>query len=181
MSGKRARTYIRPHARYPDSTQRELAQGKAYVEGKDVTLDDFVRALRKDEVAAVYLAYLFGPERKRKGEDRHKTWWTAWRQIERRAAYVLELKTGLRSDDRDQRDQIIETALEMIRKGGRAEAARENGKLSQGRPVAAFDDATKAKAEAIWFDRRLTWRGLREKLPKGVTPDRCYRWFGKRT
>jgi hypothetical protein len=179
--GKRARSWISAHERYPESTQTAAAIGKKYTESKDVSLDDFIRALREDEIAAVWLAYLFAPKRKLKGADKHKTWWRKWREIEKRCAYVLELKTGLRSDNREQRDQIIETALEMVRKGGRADAARKNGALSKGRPIAEFDDATKAKAEALWFDRRLSWRQVQEKLPKGVSANRCYRWFGKRT
>lgn len=184
------RVYIRPHPRIPKSTQIKLATEAGfahhhYVDGDNIERADFVRALRKEEAAVVTHLFLLASPKLEPGFDPYRDLLQTVATCERRAKYLLELSSGRRLDRKQDRGEALADAFMEIQTGGRAAAARRNGKRSAGRPKTDFGDEEnlqkiKDATERVWFDRRYTWAQAAKRLPKGVSTNRAFLWFGPR-
>lgn len=103
--------------------------------------------------------------------------WRVVDAIEAKGAIIWELYTGFRTDDPKQRDKLTRAAIDALALG-RHKTRRSD---KRGRPLKTFDDATKAKGEAVWFSRRWkTWASAGKRLPKGMTVWDAHELFGPR-
>lgn len=125
------RTYIRPHLLHSEASQGVGAKGSIYVEGKgNHALPKLVKALRSDEAARIEWLFLLAEPRT---EANPRPLWSLWRNmdaIEDKGIPIVEWGSGreLWSNWRKDRDIMVRTAIDMLRRAGRVAI----GKKSQG-------------------------------------------------
>src|SRR3990167_5252499 len=171
--------------RYPDGGQRkamtEHGIDKIIQEGgkkPNGTRSDLLRMRAPGRVIAIqHLFLLADPKAKRKRGGTRKDLWKAIDAWEADGGIFWELSTGLRSDNRRQRDEMTREAVEALARG-RHKTDRGD---KRGRPKKEFDDTTKAKGKAVWESRKYkTWDEAAERLPAGMTVWDAYALWGKR-
>jgi hypothetical protein len=145
--------------------------GLRVVEG---TRDNLLTVARKGTVIAVMHAHLLvEPSKHGKRQD----FWNVLDALEAKGAVLWELYTGLRTNKREQRDQLTRNAIEALARG--RHKVRKGDK--RGRPPTEFSEAEWAQTKHAWESRRLkTWEAVRTKLPKGMTLRRAWEKFGPR-
>ena len=178
---------IRDHPRLRASQQRRELVAAGYdpvLELKgDVTIESIARKLRPGDFVGFVRFWVLIDTKKVKRGQRGKAILAAIDAFERdpREATMHEIGSNRFSSDRRQRTSMIADALEDVKRRGQGRRSAENGQKSAGRPRATFTDAEIEQARRAWESRRLkTWNDVREKLPKGFTPQRAYSMFGKR-
>lgn len=144
-----------------------------YEEGGDEVVWDFVRSIREGDEACVYSMDRLAPRRSMLKE--------IVSGIHERGGVIVELSTGMRSDDRDHLADMIFNAASALARDGTAQQskiARRNG-LRGGRPPKT-DRLGLDKAKAIWFDpKHVTTEDVITHMP-GWTLRTAYRAFGPR-
>lgn len=144
-----------------------------YVEGAEETVNDFIRSLRDGDEAIVTTLDRLAPRRSALQE--------AVNAIHDRGAVIVELETGMRSDDRDQLANMIFSAANALARDGTAQqsrVAKKNG-MKGGRPV-NVDRLDQKAAEREWFDvRHETVFDALLAMP-GWSMRSAYREFGPR-
>jgi hypothetical protein len=179
--------------RYPASGQRKAMESHSIPtvihEGKQVReseickiipgeLDHFVRMAGDGRLLAVQHLFLLGNPKVRGRGEKAKDLWATIRRIEAKGAILWELSTGRRSDDRDQRDEMIEDAVVALAKGRHK---RHRGDKRRGRPKAEFTAEEWQRAFDVWHSRKIRrWKDVDAALPKGFTRDRAYEKWGAR-
>ena len=134
--------------------------------------EDLVRMVRKGTVVA--LRHLFLLARPKGGR---RDLWNAVDAIEARGGILWELYTGLRSDDKKQRDEMMRDAVEALAKGRHKRSAADK----RGRPPMTFTPEEVEQAKAAWHNRKLkTWAQVQEKLPVGFSLARAHKLWGAR-
>lgn len=183
---KRHRAYIRPLPRLTESGQRKLVDGCAavYVEGdkesgRALTLADFIGSLRKGDVAVVAWLHVLAPPRTTTNIMPRERLWKAIKAIEARGATIFEVHTGRSSASKDDRDGMIQDAIEHITSAGRAAASQQNGAKSKGRKPDEIDPDESKRAKDVWHDVRFSSDGAAMAAgPKGWSKYRYRKLFG---
>ena len=133
---------------------------------------DMVRLVRTGTVVAIRHLFLLA----RPGSGRSDLW-KAFDAIEDRGGVVWELYSGLKTNDKAQRDQMMRDAVEVLAKGRHKRSAADK----RGRPSKAFTDAEMRQAHAAWNSRKLkTWAQVQENLPEGFSLNRAFKLWGPR-
>lgn len=144
-----------------------------YVEGEHETVNDFIRSLREGDEAVVTTLDRLAKRRSSLQE--------AINGIHDRGAVIVELETGMRSDNRDQLANMIFSAANALARDGTAQQSKVamlNGKKG-GRPVNT-DRLDMKAAEREWFDvRHETVFDALLAMP-GWSMRSAYREFGRR-
>lgn len=172
--------------RYAEAGQREAMAAHNITRvlqegGKQgtATWDDVLKIARPGTTVAVLHALLISdPRHKRKKGGTRKAFWTAFDALEAKGAQLLELYTGLRTDNREGRDRMTREAIDALARGRHKTSQSDK----RGRPPKKFSEAQWEKAQAAWESRKLkTWADVAPKLPKGMTPRDCWNKFGARS
>jgi hypothetical protein len=155
--------------------------GKTLTGAPNVTRDTreaFLRMAKPGRLLAVHhLFLLVDPSAKAKGGGKRKDLWNVVRRIEENGGVIWELATGRRSDSREQRDGMIEDAIDALARGRPKYSNRDR----RGRPPKEFPDDVWEKAKAVWESRRhKTWQEAAKRLPKGMTAKDAWSRFGPR-
>ena len=132
---------------------------------KDLIYTDFATAIKKfrhvDTLCVPYLYTIADPAQTKRGELSELFNWCI-DEIEdpmRNPVYV-DLSLNLRSDDREQRREMLTIARRAVKNGGKGLRRSKTGPL--GRKPAEFSDDTWTKCELIWKDT------LRYRIEKDV-------------
>jgi len=143
--------------------------------------EDAVRTFRPgDTVLLPYPYVIADPKRCRRGKVR-EYWDDCMDAISDRGPLIVDVGNGLRSDDKAQWRLMLRLGRNGAASSGKGVASVENAK--KGRKVTAHAPEVAAAAKAVWLNRRdyPKWKDATEALPKGVTPEYCYRTWGVRT
>lgn len=139
---------------------------------------DLERSLRSGDVVAVLHVFLLADPAKR-GHARADLW-KAVDAIESRGGCIWELYTGLRSDDKRQRDTMLRAAVEALARGRHKRSESDK----RGRPPVTFTEVETLRAKAEWHSpKHKKWEdavAALKRLDKRWTATRAYRLFGKR-
>lgn len=148
---------------------------KIVTEGKggNGSREDLVRMVQQGTVVAIRHLFLLA---RPKGGRRDL--WKAIDAIEARGGTLWEIYTGLRSDDRKQRDEMMRDAVEALAKGRHKRSAADK----RGRPAKDFTSDEYKAAELAWRNvKKLpTWKDVEAALPEGFTVARAYKMWGSR-
>jgi len=172
--------------RYPESGQRKAMEtnsierivqegGKRNANGSRA---DLLRMVRGNTTVAVLHTFLLAdPANKRKRGGTRADFWKVWDEIEERGGRVLELYTGLKSDNPADRDKMTREAVEALARGRHKTSASDK----RGRPKQEFTPAQVQQAHDAWHSRKLkTWAAVQAKMPKGFSLSRAYKAWGAR-
>lgn len=142
------------------------------------TRDDLLRMVRRGTTVAVqHLFLLADPKAGRKPHGLRGDLWVALDAVEQRGGALWELYSGLRSDTKQGRDEMMRAAVEALARGRHKRSAADK----RGRPAQEFTDRETNMAKAAWHNRKLkTWADVRAGLPTGFTINRAYRMWGAR-
>ena len=139
------------------------------------TRQDVTRMMTEGRTLAIQHLFLLADPAKR--ANMRRDLWRAIDEVEKRKGVIWELYTGLRSDDRKQRDEMMRNAVEALARGRHKRSAADK----RGRPKKDFTPLQIEKAQQIWQSRRLkTWAAVKEQLPPGFTLARAYKLWGPR-
>lgn len=99
------------------------------------------------------------------------------KRIEHRGGVIKDVDSGLDTGNPEHRYDIIALAADQIARGGRVQ------RDGLGRPARKFTEAQETAAKLVWLDRRKypEWSDCRQALPKGFSPARAYKLWGRRT
>lgn len=180
------RGFSRKHPRHTLGTQekalRERGAAVVFVadEHRDLTRENFLKALRKGDTLVIWRLFLLAEPRKKTRDNPRQDLWSVLADLRKRNVTVLEAATGRVSSDQAQRDAMLAEAIEMLTYGGRGHSvtAKINGSKG-GRPSVQFTPDETKKAEAAWFDVRYERNEDAAKhFPEGFTVARAYKQFG---
>ncbi len=146
-----------------------------------VKFEDAVRTFRvQDEIYLPFPYVIADPARCKRGKVR-EYFDECIEAIEDRGPVFIDLRNGFRSDDKAQRRQILKLGRHGAANAGKGIASAENAK--KGRKETDHAPEVDAAAKAIWLNLRdyPTWKDVKAALPKGVTPEYCYRTWKART
>lgn len=146
-----------------------------------VKFEDAVRTFRpQDEIYLPFPYVIADPARCKRGKVR-EYFDECIEAIEDRGPVYIDLRNGFRSDDKAQRRQILKLGRHGAANAGKGIASAENAK--KGRKKTDHDAEVEREAKFVWFNRRdyPKWKDAAVALPKGVTPEYCYRTWGART
>lgn len=146
-----------------------------------VKFEDAVRTFRpQDEIYLPFPHVIADPARCKRGKVR-EYFDDCIDAIDDRGPVFIDLRNGLRSDDKAQRRLMLKLGRNGAANAGKGIASAENAK--KGRKETEHAPEVKAAAKAIWLNRRdyPKWKDATAALPKGVTPEYCYRTWGART
>lgn len=152
------------------------------------TWREVVRLVRPGDVVGIEWLQLLPEPRGPKNRHPAMDGRDAIEEVERRGGSIVEIGSTRSTADPKQRRQLIEDMARSVGAGGRSlssEQARANGAKAgskRGRPKATFADTVTAKAENIWYSRKVATWDAAEKLlePLGYTTARAYKEFGPR-
>lgn len=135
-----------------------------------------VRAVRDDDTVYIY-ALSFLPT-KRGGDKLSPTAQVAdfLLEVHERGGVVVEVHTGRKSNNRKDRQGMIDDAHKALKRGTRAlpSTGRERG-----RPKNEWTKEQVDKAKKVWFCRDyVTNTAAARHLPKGMTARHCWNLFG---
>lgn len=117
-----------------------------------VTIEFEIKVSLPGDTIDVYWTFLLaGP--KGKGPPR-KRMLANFKAFEAKGAVIHETATGRRSDDKDERDEMLEEARDMLAASGRSVRSAENGKKSHGRPPRVWGVEAEAAMRLIWRDHK---------------------------
>lgn len=194
MSVVRKAAIVRGTSRHSLSSQIEMARragckpifvlGRKTVPDDDlrfVKFEDAVRTFRpQDEVYLPFPYVIADPARCKRGKVR-EYFDDCIDAIDDRGPVFIDLRNGLRSDDKAQRRLMLKLGRNGAANAGKGIASAENAK--KGRKETEHAPEVKAEAKAIWLNRRdyPKWKDVEAALPKGVTVEYCYRTWKART
>lgn len=171
------RNYVNKHPRYSERIQTEALApyGALYVEDRSgKVFDRLMRSLRRGDVVRVYRPFLLAPI---KGQARTRR--AKWAE---RVEAIKAKKCRIECIDPPncKGARMAMVAYEDIASTGRGRAASG----PSGRPNRMQDPEMRAKAEALWHDRRFKTRKLAAAAisnlaEKRITTGWCYSNFGK--
>jgi hypothetical protein len=153
------------------------------------TRDELAKLTRETTLIKIVHAFLLAdPKQRRKRGGMKADLVAYWKRLtvappKGRGGTIKDVDLGLTSENPAHERAILAAANEMLARDGKGLKSLANSKKNtKGRAPAEFPPGTREKVEPIWFDSRLTWDDCRERLkPLGVSVDRAYEWFGKRT
>lgn len=194
MSVVRKAAIVRGTKRHSLSSQIEMARragckpifvlGRKTVADDDlrfVKFEDAVRTFRpQDEIYLPFPYVIADPARCKRGKVR-EYFDDCVDAIDDRGPVFIDLRNGLRSDDKAQRRLMLKLGRNGAANAGKGIASAENAK--KGRKETEHAPEVKAAAKAIWLNRRdyPKWKDVEAALPKGVTVEYCYRTWKART
>lgn len=146
-----------------------------------VKFEDAVRTFRpQDEVYLPFPYVIADPARCKRGKVR-EYFDDCIDAIDDRGPVFIDLRNGLRSDDKAQRRLMLKLGRNGAANAGKGIASAENAK--KGRKETEHAPEVKAEAKAIWLNWRdyPKWKDVEAALPKGVTVEYCYRTWKART
>jgi hypothetical protein len=143
------------------------------------TRKEFLRMAGPGRLLALqHLFLLADPRARGKKGGKRKDLWDAIRAIEAKGAILWELSTGRRSDNPEQRDTMIEDAIEALAKG-RHKAGPHDRRA--GRPKKTFPPNVLEHNRKVWDSRRhKSWDECEEHFIGGMTKHDAWKEFGKR-
>lgn len=124
---------------------------------KDLTYTDFATAIKKfrhvDTLCVPYLYTIADPAAAKRGELSELFNWCI-DEIEdpMRNPVYIDLSLNLRSDDREQRREMLTIARRAVKNGGKG--LRRSKTEPLGRNPAKFEDEVLIKCELVWRDTR---------------------------
>lgn len=123
------------------------------VHGADWTSIEFeIKVTHPGDTIDVYWTCLLaGPKGKLPPNKRMRA---NFKAFEAKGAVIHETATGLRSDDKDQRDEMLDKGRDMLAASGRALRSIENGRMSNGRPPRVWGVEAEAAMRLIWRDHK---------------------------
>lgn len=180
------RGFSRKHPRHTLGTQEKALreQGAAVVfvadEHRDLTREQFLKALRKGDTLVIWRLFLLAEPRQKTRDNPRQDLWSVLADLRKRNVTVLEAATGRVSADQAQRDAMLAEAIEMLTYGGRGHSvtAKINGSKG-GRPSAQFTDQQIKDAKAAWFCVKIEKNeDAVKQFPEGFSAARAYKMFG---
>lgn len=137
------------------------------------------KLVRSGTLVKLYSLFLLAePNTRRKPGGWRKDLLDAMARIEKRGGIIKDVSMQATTANPEQRYGMVAVALEKLAKNGRATPLHAG---KRGRIAKVFTDADMAKAKAVWESRKYrTWQEAAAALPKGFTPERAYRIWGKR-
>ncbi len=135
----------------------DVGAASVYVEGASgIGRDEWIRtALRPGDTLLIMRLMLLAEPRKRSRDNPRMDLWAVLAELRRRGVTVWELATDRRSDDPQQRDDMIRDAIEALTLGGRhlpSDVARAIGSRG-GRPRKNLDPWREI-IEREWYSNR---------------------------
>jgi len=138
------------------------------------------KRVREGTLIKLYSLFLLAePTSRRKPGGWRKDLLDAMARIEKRGGIIKDVSMQATTSNPEQRYGMVAVALEKLSKNGRSTPLhpRKRGRIAQ-----SFTADDMAKAKAVWESRKYkTWEQARAALPKGFTPERAYRLWGKRS
>lgn len=144
--------------------------------------EDAVRTIRQVDTVALPYPYILGdPTCCKRGKVRELFDDRIDAITDREPLVIIDLANNLRSDDKAQWRMLLKLGRRGATSGGIGIKSAENAR--KGRRATEHAPEVEAAAKAVWLNMRdyPKWKDATEALPKGVTPEYCYRTWGART
>jgi hypothetical protein len=196
VANGRKQAIVRGTKQHPLSGQIAMARaaacfpihvlGKSGPKADDLRYTNFPNAVRTfrsvDTICIPYLYTIADPDSAKRGYLA-EYFNECIEEIEARKPVIVELSSGLRSDDPKQRRELLRLARRAVISGGKG--LRRDLNTPLGRKVLKFDDAVLAKCELIWRDTRrfrteLQAADAMKLVNKRFTRQRARKFWGPR-
>lgn len=154
--------YVRPTHDVSEEVQIEagLAAGykpeRMWIEGRDGPLSEIIGKLRKGDTLGLFSAYMLATPRQQRSEQPRKSLRETIKLICGRQSFVHDVTTGLKSDDPEEKIQMIFDAIDELSRGGRKLAGR--GSVGAPRKIEFETEADKDLALEMWNSTKYATR-----------------------